>query len=534
MSVSVDHGFTRFKKMKSPRVPLVSRCVPKIGFHRRRFLVESLKCLDNSLKRENNSKLHVMKGSPGQVILNMLKEINDEFKCSVYCHEGESIEELVDQKKLCVELSNINIPLISCWGNTLIHRDDLPFDPETELPNTFSTFRRLVERRSKKSNHKSTQIKRGKVKIQGLSDQSPGHLVRRALGLPKIWKSEPTLSSKEIKMEYPPTSCTDTTVNVEKTDVSIFKGGEDEGRRRVEHYMLDTDAIFKYKETRNGMLGTEYSSKFSPWLAYGCISASQIYHKIVEYESRREGNESTYWLVFELLWRDFFRFYALRWKHKIYELKGCKGSVAGNMKRWGGQDKTLLMAWALGRTGVPLIDANMRELLHTGFMSNRGRQIVASFLVRDMAQDWRFGAMWFESMLIDHDPCSNYGNWTYSAGVGADPREDRYFHPVKQGTRYDKNGDYIRYWLGSEIGDDVPVQALLNPWKHGSIVASSSSSSLYPSRPIVDMMGFEWKPRGGSTTSRKHKKGSGDGGSTTSSKRRNNRKGKKKMRVQHF
>ena len=234
MSVSVDHGFKRFGKMESPRVPGAASDVPKIGFHRRRFLMESLKCLDTSLRREGDSKLHVVKGCAHRVILDALKECKD-VQCSVYCHEGESIEECMDQRKLSSELSNVGVRLISSWGNTLIHRDDLPFDPETDLPTTFSTFRRLVEKREKR---KSTNMKRDKVKIKGLSDQSPGHLVRKSLGLPKVWKSSSRVIANHLedKTSYPPSLSPPSS----SVQVSIFKGGEIEGRRRVNHYMLGT------------------------------------------------------------------------------------------------------------------------------------------------------------------------------------------------------------------------------------------------------------------------------------------------------
>uniref|UniRef100_A0A2P2JXF5 Cryptochrome/DNA photolyase FAD-binding domain-containing protein n=1 Tax=Rhizophora mucronata TaxID=61149 RepID=A0A2P2JXF5_RHIMU len=89
----------------------------------------------------------------------------------------------------------------------------------------------------------------------------------------------------------------------------------------------------------------------------------------------------------------------------------------------------------------------MKELATTGFMSNRGRQIVCSFLVRDMGIDWRMGAEWFETCLLDYDPCSNYGNWTYGAGVGNDLREDRYFNIPKQAQVYDPDGNYVAFWL---------------------------------------------------------------------------------------
>lgn len=103
--------------------------------------------------------------------------------------------------------------------------------------------------------------------------------------------------------------------------------------------------------------------------------------------------------------------------------------------------------WKEGRTGQPFVDANMHELKATGYMSNRGRQIVASYLIHDMRLDWRLGAAWFESMLIDYDVSSNYGNWMYVAGVGNDQRPFRQFNPVRQAEIYDPRGDYIDKWL---------------------------------------------------------------------------------------
>ena len=105
------------------------------------------------------------------------------------------------------------------------------------------------------------------------------------------------------------------------------------------------------------------------------------------------------------------------------------------------------MNWINGRTGIPLVDANMEEIAATGFMSNRGRQLVASYLINDLKVNWQMGAEYFESMLIDYDPCSNYGNWNYLAGVGADPRKDRYFNIASQARKYDPLGNYVKHWL---------------------------------------------------------------------------------------
>lgn len=101
----------------------------------------------------------------------------------------------------------------------------------------------------------------------------------------------------------------------------------------------------------------------------------------------------------------------------------------------------------MGDTGVGLVDANMRELNETGFMSNRGRQVVASFLTIDLYIDWRLGAEYFEELLVDHDVYSNWANWQYVAGVGNDPRGSRRFNPIKQSHDYDPEGKYIRTWI---------------------------------------------------------------------------------------
>ena len=120
--------------------------------------------------------------------------------------------------------------------------------------------------------------------------------------------------------------------------------------------------------------------------------------------------------------------------------------------------------WREGKTGYPLVDANMRELSATGFMSNRGRQNVASFLTKNLGINWIMGAEWFESLLIDYDVCSNWGNWNYTAGVGNDARGFRYFNITKQTKDYDPKGDYLRHWLpelATLAGDQIREPAKL-------------------------------------------------------------------------
>ena len=177
-------------------------------------------------------------------------------------------------------------------------------------------------------------------------------------------------------------------------------------------------------------------------MAHGCISPRSIYHELKRYERERKKNVSTYWLVFELIWRDYFRFVCLKYGRKVFYRGGIK-----DLDREYSNDLELFEKWKNGETGQSFVDANMKELKLTGFMSNRGRQNVASFLVKDLNIDWRWGAAWFEHMLTDYDVCSNWGNWMYVAGVGNDPRENRYFNVPNQAEKYDPKGEFVQHWL---------------------------------------------------------------------------------------
>ncbi|PSQ74988.1 MAG: cryptochrome DASH [Bacteroidetes bacterium QH_6_63_17] len=220
-------------------------------------------------------------------------------------------------------------------------------------------------------------------------------------------------------------------------------------------YIWREDCLKKYKATRNGLLGANYSSKFSAWLAHGCITPRQIHEEVERYEDRRFDNKSTYWMKFELIWRDFFTYVTWKAGDRLFH----PGGIIGNDIDWTYHDESF-ERWATGTTGIPFVDANMRELNQTGYMSNRGRQNVASMLSQSLKLDWRMGAAYFESRLVDHDVASNWGNWAYNSRVGNDPRA-RYFNIVKQAKRYDENGEYVRYWL-PELGE-VPDEYVHEP-----------------------------------------------------------------------
>ena len=210
----------------------------------------------------------------------------------------------------------------------------------------------------------------------------------------------------------------------------------------------ENKGIETYKETRNGLIGTEYSSKLSSYLSLGCLSPVSIYHEIKKYEKEIKKNSSTYWLIFEILWREFFRYVYLKGKNNIFIKNGINGNIFNkNFKN----DIELFNKWKNGKTGQDFIDANMIELNETGFMSNRGRQNVASYLVNNLDVNWILGASFFEKNLIDYDVSSNWCNWMYISGVGNNVK-NWVFNPVRQSDMYDKRGNFRQIWLKKKIG----------------------------------------------------------------------------------
>ena len=264
--------------------------------------------------------------------------------------------------------------------------------------------------------------------------------VNDTLSVPKSLNSD-----NKISIEYPIPSLSDLgfkDFEVHKDSVFRFKGGEINAKDRIRNYFFETRNVSTYKLTRNGLIGEDYSSKFSPWLANGSVSVKYIFKSLKEYEKEVEKNDSTYWLYFELIWRDFFKYVSMQHKDKFFN----KDGIYGEDKEWS-DDKDVLLNWINGKTNEPFVNANMIELSQTGFMSNRGRQNVSNYLTKELKIDWRIGAEYFESMLIDYDVHSNYGNWLYNAGIGNDSMPFRKFNPKLQSERYDPDKSYEKIWL---------------------------------------------------------------------------------------
>lgn len=419
---------------------------PKTGSFRAQFLRESVANLRDSLQK-SGSNLIIQKGLPEKIIPSIAKQLD---VSAVYFYREVTSEEVAVEKALSRALSSLKVKVKTFWGATLYHIEDLPFEI-SRTPELYTNFRKQVEKHSAVASALPSPSK-----LPNLPEVEVGEL-------PKL---------EDLGLESP--------TNDERAVLS-FQGGEIAGIARLNDYFWEKDCLKNYKETRNGMLGADYSSKFSAWLSLGCLSPRFIYEQVQKYEDRRVKNDSTYWLVFELLWRDFFRFICAKHGNRIFRKSGLQGIELPWKEDW-----ERLSLWQEGKTGFPLVDANMRELAATGFMSNRGRQNVASFLTKNLGIDWQMGAEWFESLLIDYDVCSNWGNWNYTAGVGNDARGFRYFNIPKQSKDYDPKGEYLKHWLpelASIAGDKIH-----EPWKLTSEEQKRYGVRIgvnYP-RPVVD------------------------------------------------
>jgi len=384
--------------------------VIKYGFKktekfRAQFLIETVRELQDNLAKKNIS-LFVYIDKPE----NIIPKIVEEYKIDTVYSQKEWTNE---EQDVSLNLKNKlqNIEFIESYDQFLFHPEDIPFTNIQNLPEVFTVFRKQCE--------KEVKIR----KMISIEKQFKTNIIENHTKVPKL----SDLGFEEFKTH--------------KNSAFPFKGGENEALKRIENYFWETKNLSKYKQTRNGLIGHNYSSKLSAWLANGSISPRTIYWKIKQYEKEIEANEDTYWLVFELIWRDYFKFISLKNGNKIFRVDG----ILKTKYEWK-FDKKAFNEWILGNTKEPFVNANMIELLKTGFMSNRGRQNVASFWSKEWEQDWRIAASYFESLLIDYDVHSNYGNWIYNSGVGNDPR-DRKFNIKRQAELYDGKGEYQKLWL---------------------------------------------------------------------------------------
>ncbi|MDX1451256.1 MAG: DASH family cryptochrome [Oleiphilaceae bacterium] len=394
--------------------PLHWQC-RRIAPPRERFLREGLTDLNEQLQIRGAGLL-LVEGRPADVLKHLIKQY---AVSRLYANISGSVYQ--QQTLNALEHAQPEITVVACEGDTLWREAELPF-PLEQLPASFTPFRKQIE------------------------DQ---HL-RPPLSAPKTLPPALCVGQAETALK-----------RGERLQRSGFCGGTQAGKEHLDWYFAG-GLPKHYKQTRNALDGWDQSTKFSPWLAQGAISARQVVSKLREYEAENGANESTYWIYFELLWREYFKWYARRYGARLFRFTGT-----GKRKPLTSFYPERFKAWSQGNTPYPIVNACMRQLNETGYMSNRGRQLCASCLIYEYQIDWRYGAAYFEQQLIDYDVTANWGNWQYIAGVGADPRGGRHFNLDKQTAVYDPEQRFIQRWQGhrntaamdSRDAADWPIEA---------------------------------------------------------------------------
>ena len=390
----------------------------KLGFrkadiNRFVFLQQSVENLQKNLESVGGH-LIIKSGKTAEQIKFLAAKYEVEL---VYAEQEYASEELEIVSQ--VEEALTNVIFNYYWGKTLYHLDDIPFTIDT-IPLTSRAYR----------------IPTGKQSTPRGVTTKPAKLVGHSKAMSNSFPAFKDFGF--TKAEY-------------ESSAPYMQGGEDAGLERLQEYTFGTELLTGYRWSRNRSQGKDYSSKFSPYLALGCLSPREIYRVVLEYEAKIKKNQSTWWLIFELIWRDYFTFKGMKFGDEIFFKKGFKNKTV----EWE-NDPVKFKRWQEGKTGIPFIDAHMRQLNQTGYMSNRGRVNCASYFVYDLKIDWTWGAAYFESKLIDYDVSANWLNWHMQAF------EIYYTNPVHQANKY-KAEPYIREWI-PELAMQEDMKTLI-PWE---------------------------------------------------------------------
>ena len=428
---------------------------PKTGKYRAQFIIESIKDLRSSLKAIG-SNLIVRIGKPEEEIFKIAQLAKTNW---IFCNRERTPEEVFVQDTLEQRLWAIGQEIRFSRGKMLYYTADLPF-PITHTPDSFSQFRKEVERYVPIREPLPTpedmapiMVKLDEGEIPGLDDF--GHT--------------PFETDERAGFEY--------------------EGGETEGLNYLHKYIWGLEEIRQYAHSNCGKSELEHSSRFSAWLSQGCLSPKIIYHHLKTYEAQNGASDCVQEIFHALLMRDFLRLMVKKHGFKVFDKGGLKQMDLSNTH----DDSSLLQRWVSGETGVPFIDANMNELAATGYMSNRGRQNVASFLVKDLELNWQMGAEYFESMLIDYDVTSNWMNWNYAAGLGMDAKEDKHYNIISQALKYDPKGTYVKKWLPQLA--EIPSELIHQPDLLSSAEQDQLSVHIGADYPAAVISTDRWRVR---------------------------------------
>ncbi|KAK5115030.1 hypothetical protein LTR62_001727 [Meristemomyces frigidus] len=524
----------------------------RTGRLRAKFVAESVWDFKGEMERVG-SGLEIRVGSMRDVVQTVLdgyKDREDAEVSGVWMTREDAWEERKEEEDV-EELMRSAGKEFRSWVDEKYFIDDrdLPFDDPRKLSDVFTNFRKTVEP-LRQGPRKELPAPR---KLPPLPDYIPAQAA--PFSIPDSLQA--TIDALHRPLEKDLDVAGMHKMPGEVQSAHPFLGGSKAGQERIRH-LVESGAMSTYKETRNGLLGLDFSTKLAAWLSLGCITARQVHWRLIEFEDgttalgrNAQGygkgeNKGTTAVRFELLWRDYMRLCTRKFATRLFYLAGYRHDKKAKFKlisspyvqstekknsKGSNDDDTraTLERFLRGETGTGLIDASQRELYLTGWTSNRARQNVASYLTKHLGIDWRIGAEWYENNLVDYDVHSNWGNWQYVAGVGNDPRgEARVFNPVKQACDYDGNGEYVRAWVpelkdvGKNAGNKLEgLMGVFQAWR----IPEEERKSLklegveWVEKPLVRIQfsvnrrgdGARWGGRGGGGPWRGRGRGRGQG-----------------------
>lgn len=423
-NIHFKNAFDSSKKLFCAYViPTNFYVINELGFeewsgHRKKVLIQALSSLIEELKALN-LELLLFEDNKKIIDFTLLNKIDYLFKSkNPYKFENEILKLIPSQVKIKTDLNSF----LTSYSDSDLSIRDLK---------SFTKFRKIVEGHDWPTKNLPLKInEKGKHNHFPKDNESKHNIINA-----KDWVEKYVNKLRNIEISFNLIADRNFALN------------------QVKDYVWNQKNIKTYKETRNGMLNFNDSTKWSTGLALGTLSPAEVFKEIVEFENKEVSNSSTYWLKLELLWRDYFKYVGLKYGDQMFSLKGIEGAHHKEKHKFNDINKTkdinnnfdLFQKWTLGKTKNSFINANMIELKTTGFMSNRGRQNVASYLCHELNLPWTWGAKWFESCLIDYDPSSNYGNWQYISGVGG--WGSHKFDYDWQSQTYDPDKSYQKKWL---------------------------------------------------------------------------------------
>lgn len=414
-----------------------------IGSAQKWWLYHSLKKLDSNLSY-HKTKLILRKGDALSIISQLIEDTESDAVFWNRCYEPNSIQRDTQIKK---QLKDKGIDVKSFCGNLLFE----PWEIKNKSGNYFKVFTSFWKScnldHNPRSLYNNPAIKPYKSKFETDDINSW-----------KLIPNNPDWMEKFNKYWVP---------------------GEDSAQNLLSEFI---EYNFEKYKTARDIPGLKGTSRLSPYLHFGEISPHQIWYKIKDYQNMNKYYDSVDKYLSEIGWREFSY-------HLLYHNPNLP-SREFNLKfqnfPWK-FDSDNLIKWQRGLTGYPIVDAGMRELWNTGWMHNRVRMIVASFLTKHLLISWQEGAKWFLDTLLDADMANNSVGWQWVAGCGADAAPYfRIFNPIMQGMKFDFSGEYIRKWV-PELAR-LPNKYIHNPWEANKELLESSGIDLgsnYP-KPVID------------------------------------------------